>query len=183
MRLFHDNIKIHTIQVDDHPHHIIISSQTQSYHCCHDELHSYQPYPLGTLFIIVLEPWSHIHEHYLLYSNFITSCCVFIVPIMNGHSPIISSLKASSQHGGQTSKAKQNSIISGPSKHATWSWEQDPCLEMGILYGFRSLTCKKTGNMLYNNPKWGGEGQSLLCNSLSCPDAMYVIELKSSYSL
>jgi len=26
------------------------------------------------------------------------------------------------------------------------------CLEMGILYGFRSLTCKKTGNMLYNDP-------------------------------
>ena len=72
--------KFITIQVDDHPHHIFISSQTQSSHCCHKELDSYQPYPLGTLFIIVLEPWSDIHEHYLLYSNFITRCCVLIVP-------------------------------------------------------------------------------------------------------
>ena len=78
---------------------------------------------------------------------------------------------------------KPNKIPSSPghqSKFSTWSWEQDSCLEMGILYGFRSLTCKKTGNMLYNNPKWGGEGKSLLCNSLSGPDAMYVIELKAS---
>ena len=40
-----------------------------------------------------------------------------------------------------------------PADHEWLIFEQhNQCLEMGILYGFRSLTCKKTGNMLYNDP-------------------------------
>ena len=70
---------------------------------------------------------------------------------------------------------KPNKIPSSRASKQVLNMELGAGLEMGILYGFRSLTCKKTWNMLYNEPKWGGGGGvkvNLLCNCLSGSDAM-----------
>ena len=51
---------------------------------------------------------------------------------------------------------KPNKIPSSRASKQVLNMELGAGLEMGILYGFRSLTCKKTGNMLYNDPNGVG---------------------------